>query len=870
MFFWSILPFSTPVLLALRNMQKRWLRSLLTMMGIVVGVAAMVSVSATNASTLDSINRFFDEAAGQSNLLVESTIAGQGFDESLVNLIGRFEAVVAAAPAGQVATVLAGEEWQIQIAAGGTITPGSQFWLLGIDPQSDPLVHDYRLVSGRLLEIGEQSYNVVLVENYATEKKLTVGDNLSVIIPPTGLLKLRIVGLIAKEGVGVTNEGSVGFVPLNVVQEQFNLAGQITQIEIKVNSPVANDPNALEQLRQDIQERLGNDVDVKYPAARGQVVASTLRNYQLGLNFFSVVSLFVGSFLIYNAFAMTVVERTREIGMLRAIGTTRRQIMGLMLTEAILSGVIGSFTGVGVGLLLARGLIVFMSSFTGQAITIVSADPDSLTQALLIGLGVTLLAAAIPAWQASHISPLQALRIKGNVDEGRWFQLGLKFGPLTVVACFLILYRVPFRPEVAFAIGSNSIFMLLLGATLCIPILAGRMEQLTRPVTFTLFGNEGRLGSGNVNRAPGRTTLTIAALMVGISMVIGISGLTNSFETDIQEWVSTAIGGDLYVRSPIGMRLDLETRLLALDGVTAVSKANYIASRLILADGRDEFAVFAAIDPATYLQVGGLRVDSGPPPPEIMSQLAAGDGILLSAGEASQYGLEVGDTIYLETRRGRRPFQIIAIIVDFSGGDVPFITGSWGDLRRYFGINEVSRYTVSLKPEASFDQISQQIKNDLGRGQNLAIESRADFQAQIANLTSQAFALFDVLGLIGLVVAALGVINTMLMNVLERTRELGGLRSLGMTRRQVQNMILAEALTIGLIGSLFGLAFGIVLTDVFIIGLRSVGGFVLQKQLPYPEIVASFFLGIFVAISAALYPAFRAGRVNIVEAIKNE
>ncbi|MCA9939922.1 MAG: ABC transporter permease [Anaerolineales bacterium] len=870
----SRLAIATPLLLALRNMTSRWVRTLLTMAGIIVGVAAMVAVNVTNGSTIHSINQFFDEAAGRSDLLVEADTPG-GFDESLVNVARRVPGVTALAPAYIGVTILADEarDWQVQFGGGGQIAPGSQFWLMGVDPELDPLVHDYTLSTGRLLQARETGYRVVLVDTYAEDKGIEVGEDLA-LATPDGVARLRVVGLIAKEGIGVTNAGVIGFTPLPVAQELFAAGGTLTQLEIVADEAIAGNSDTLETLRQTLTDRLGSDVKVKYPASRGQLVANSLQNYRLGLGFFSVVSLFVGSFLIYNAFAMTIVERTREIGMMRAIGTTQGQVVALVMAEAVILGLLGSLVGVVVGLLLARGLIVFMAAFTRQALEVVAAQPGELLQAMATGVMVTLAAAFVPAFQAARISPLQALRVQGNIDESRWLQMGLKFGPLTVVATLLILYRVPFRPEVAYPLGSNAIFFLLLGATLCIPIVAGLLERLFRPLIVLLFGNEGRLGSSNINRARGRTTLTVAALMVGISMVVGISGLTQSFEADLRNWVETAVGGDLYVRSPLDMRPDLEGRLLAVDGVAAVTKAAYVSARFIPPTGAgrdgDEYTIFAAIDPETYLRVAGIQIEQGPPAAEAIQQLAAGDALLLSATLAEQYDLEVGDTLTLETRRGQHAFRIAGIIVDFTGAETPVVTGSWGDLRRYFGVNTVDRFTLTLSPDADPDIVAERIKNQVGRGDNLAVESQAEFQEKVLSVSQQAFALFDVLGLIGLVVAGLGVINTMLMNVLERTRELGSLRSLGMTQPQVRRMVLAEAMAIGLIGAVFGVAFGVVLVGVFITGLRELGGFALTAQTPTRAMITSFFIALAVALVAAWYPAVRAGRVNIIAAIKNE
>ena len=862
--------------MVLRNLRARWVRTVLTAAGIVVGVAAMVAVNATNNSTFNSINRFFDEAAGQSDLVVETAAAGESFDASVLSTVRRFPGVVAAAPGIVGVTIPADEAdgWEEQYGAGGNIVPGTNFWLMGRDIAADTAaespIHSYKLVDGRLLNANETAYNMLLVADYAEEKGVEVGEDFAILTPTSGVVELRVVGLIAKEEIGISNEGVLGITAVPVVQELFGASGQINQIELIVDDAISGSTADLDQFRSELGARLGPEFSVKRPASRGELVTDSLASYQQGLNFFSVVSLFVGSFLIYNAFAMTVVERTREIGMLRAVGTTQRQVIKIVLTEAMLLGVVGSVMGVGFGLLLARGLAVGMGNFAGQTINEVTATPRSLITSVLVGIAVTLVASTVPALQAARISPLQALRVQGNTDERRWLTTGLKFGPLTVVAAILVLYYVPFRQSVAFYIGSGTIFILLLGATLCIPVFANGLEWVIRPFTLFIFGNEGRLGSSNINRARGRTALTVAALMVGISMVVGINGLTNSFEQDIEQWMDSALGGDLFVRSPLPMQPDLETRLLTLPEVTAVTPSRVIASRLLTQAGDDEFAIFVGIDPETYETVRDLRIQEGLAMPELMDRLGQGNAVYIGADVANKFSLSVGEIITLETRRGRRDFEIVAIVMDFGAGETPSVTGSMADMRRYFGVNDVSSYAVTLAEGADLDTVADTIETQLGRGQNLSVEGKAAFEEKIRALSAEAFSLFDVLGLIGLVVAALGVINTMLMNVLERTRELGGLRSLGMSRRQVRRMILAEATTMGFIGAVFGVGFGAVLSDVFIIGLRSIGGFVIESQVPVVPMIYSFFLAYLVALLAAWYPAVRASQVNIISAIKNE
>jgi ABC-type lipoprotein release transport system permease subunit len=241
------LSFNSPLVLVLRNLRTRWVRTVLTTLGIVVGVAAMVAVNATNNSTLDSINLFFDEASGQSNLLVEAAVSGESFDESILATVRRFEAVTAAAPGLMGVTVPADEaaDWEEQYGAGGNIVPGTNFWLLGRDLEADAGIYTYELVDGRLLRPDETAYNVLLVEEYADEKGIEVGEDFALLTPRDGVVYLRVIGLIAKEGIGITNEGVIGIAPLPVVQELFGTTGEIEQIDIAVNDEIAGDTAAL-------------------------------------------------------------------------------------------------------------------------------------------------------------------------------------------------------------------------------------------------------------------------------------------------------------------------------------------------------------------------------------------------------------------------------------------------------------------------------------------------------------------------------------------------------------------------------------------------------------------------------------------------
>jgi putative ABC transport system permease protein len=859
---------------AFRNMWGRKSRTLLTIIGIVLGVAVVLAISITNESTLASIRRIFDEASGRAHLVVNSnSVVGDPFDGSALIRVSKVPGVLQAAPSVSQKTLLAADadEWGLTFSVAGA-SSANDLLIFGVDQALDQVVRDYELVAGSFLPDNPDAYVALLVKDYADDKGLTVGDDLTILISDRAV-SFRIVGLIRRAGPGMQNNGAVAVVPIGAAQAVFDLGSDLSQIDVLVEPDIAHSPRRLEESKSQLAETLGHGYQVLYPAARGAVVSKMLASYQLGLSFFSAVALFVGAFLIYNTFTMTVVERTRQIGMLRTLGMTRSQITLLILAEALLLGSIGSVVGVGFGVLLSRGLMRSMGAITATEITQITIPIGGLLTSLLIGLGVTLASASLPAWRARDISPLEALRVTAKPQSVPLGRFGWLVGIGLIIGAYLALYRVPFRPEVQYPVGATSVFTLLMGATLTVPVTIGAFERLLRPMLTAIYRGEGRLGASNIRRAKGRTALTVAALMVGIAMIIGIQALTTSFEIDIDNWVQTAIGGDLYVRSPIPMREDFGRRLQADPTVEAVSPVTFHLVRRVPPDQSPEDAetlLFVAIDPETYPQVASFVFED--PEADLagaLADLAAGDALLISTTLADRYGLAAGDTLRLETRRGEQDFRVAGVVVDFtSQGYV--VNGTRADLARYFGENTADEFILALEPGSSAQAEAERLEERYGQSRHIAVETATDFREKVSNLTAQAFALFDVLGLIGVIIAALGVVNTLMMNVFERQREIGGLRSLGMTKVQVARMVLAESGAMGIIGGLFGTVFGFFLSQVFLLGLEVIGGYTVNYNLPPTALVVSLIIALIVSQGAALYPAWRAATVRIIETIQHE
>ncbi len=864
-------PISNLYALALRNLRSRKTRTLLTTLGIVLGVAVILAINITNNSTLASINKIFDEASGLADLvIVPSSYTGtSGFPESTLGRVRNIDGVQAVVPSVQANTLLAGDAkgWEFTFGLGGS--SGNRLLLFGIDPAVDREARQYNLIAGRFLMPGERSYSAIFTQDYADEKKITVGKDVEILLP-TGTATLRAVGIVKKDGPGLMNSGAVAFVPMDVVQELFVRGGELDQLDVVTRPVIGQSVTQLAALKRTLQDKLGNKYLVNYPAQRGQVVTQQLATYQQGLQFFSMIALFVGGFLIYNAFTMTIVERTQEIGLLRVLGVSRRQVLQLVLLEATLLGIAGSILGVLFGLVLAQGLIAVLGTITATEIVTVEVPLDGLITALLVGLGVTLVSSLLPALNAARISPLAALRIRGRDDpSGAPRTLGLVAGIELVVVGVLFIYVIPLRQSVMYGVGTNAVFWMLLGATLTVPSSIGVLERFLRPIMIRLFGQEGLIGSGNIERSRGRTSLTVAALMVGISMVISIGAMSRSFQNDIDSWVNTSVGGDLIVRSPLEMQIDFGARLASLPGVEAVTPARFFGVKRAGNAADDLALVFQAVDAETYWNVASFQFAENQDEVEQMKQDFANDGLFVSTTVADKYNLKRGHTLELETRRGVQPFLVAGIVSDFTGQGY-VIDGSLEVMRRYFGLNDVDRFTLKLAPGVDLQVVKQAIEDKYEKSRHIQVETTESFRNRIRELTNRAFSLLDVLASIGVIVAALGIINTMMMNVLERRREIGALRSIGMTRAQVIRMILAEAGAMGAIGAAFGIAFGVLLSRVFVEGMKTTTGYRLVFSLPFTSVLLGLAIAFVVSQAAALYPAWKGSRVNIVEAIKHE
>ncbi len=856
-------------LVLLRSMRLRPLRTILSVFGIVIGVASIVAIGLTNQAALDSVTQVFQDTSGKANLIVLTSVSdAQGFPESALHKVLGVSTIDTVAPSLQMQTILSKDTPASEIGLNFFGVNLGGLSLYGIDPLVDVRIRPYRIIEGQFLSNKADAYEIVLVQDYAREEDLTVGKWVE-ILTPHGFKKLRLVGLMAKEGPGLTNNGSFGVIPLQTAQKLFDRSNELDQIDILTTKNASSGP-ALDSLKSGLQSRLGKDYSVLYPASQGERMAQMLQSYQIGLNFMSGIALFVGAFLIYNAFTMTVIERTREIGLLRTVGMTRMQVTGQVVLEAVLLGILGSALGALLGVLMARGLSYMMGILIGQNLSQIDIDSNILGIAAGVGVAATFLSAVIPAFQASRISPLEALRVHGRSRESWLVRQGWKLGVLLLAVSAFVLIANPFPYEIQLHVSNSAVILLFLGGTLVIPVTIGAWEWGTRPLMRLIYGSSGRIGSSNIQRSRLRTTLTVAALMVGVAMILIVQAMTSSFSGDLTAWIDAYTGGDMYVASSMPMRSNIARRLELVDGVAYVAPIRYIDVKWRTPDGQDEPVTFMGIDPAVHSRVtsfvfSGEQTDVS----AALNRLAAGDAVFLSSVLAEKYGIHAGDQVQLRTRMGLRPFEVAAINVDFYNRGMT-ITGNWNDLYRYFGVNTATAYMLKTEPGYNIEQVQSSIKSQYGDRYHLTVESNAAIQERVTQLINQAFSMFDVLSMVSILIAAMGIVNTMTMNVIERRREIGMLRSMGMTRWQVVRMILSEAGLIGLIGGLLGLAFGIVLSRVLFLAMMAMSGYSLTYVLPVRGVFTALAVTLLISQLAAAFPSRRAARTDILEAIQYE
>ncbi|WP_405617053.1 ABC transporter permease [Streptomyces sp. NBC_01511] len=708
---------------------------------------------------------------------------------------------------------------------------------------------------------------VMVDADTADKHDLKLGDELRTIVV-TGDLKAKIVGIAAFK---VTNPGAaiVYFDTATAQRELLGATGLFTQINVAAEQGVSD-----ARLKADLAGALGSTYKLqtqKETADAGRdSVGSFLDVMKYAMLGFAGIAFLVGIFLIVNTFSMLVAQRTREIGLMRAIGSSRKQVNRSVLLEAVLLGIVGSVAGVAAGVGLAVGLMELMSSMgmelSTQDLTVKWTTPAI---GLVLGVVVTVLAAYIPARRAGKISPMAALRDAGTPADGRAGRIRGTIGLVLTaggVAALLVATGADKASEGSLFLGTGVVFTLI-GFVVVGPLLAGFFVRILSAVILRVFGPVGRMAERNALRNPRRTGATGAALMIGLALVACLSVVGSSMVASATDELDKTVGADFIIESGTGQPIVplAQAALEKSPGIAHVTEYKIVATKLTTPDGKTVDEDLSAADP-TYAK--DLRRET------VAGELSAAYGKdSMSVGEtfADKHGVEVGDELTAAFKGGKSAELTVAAI---TSDDVAVDKGS-----KYISIATAERYLPAAKmpknmimfaaaQDGKEKEAYAALKDSLAAYPQYKVQDQTDFKQDLKDQIGQLLNIVYGLLALAIIVAVLGVVNTLALSVVERTREIGLLRAIGLSRRQLRRMIRLESVVIALFGALLGLGLGMGWGTAAqkVLALEGLG----VLEIPWPTIIGVFVASAFVGLFAALVPAFRAGRMNVLNAIATD
>jgi putative ABC transport system permease protein len=840
-----------------RQLQRRPGRTLLTLLGIVLGVAASVAVAVTVRATRQAHQDMFEAVTGRAALEVVADGLG-GFPSGLARDLGQVAGVRAAVPVIQTPALLVGPRGAVPVLA------------LGVDPARDGAARDYALRQGRLLQTGtdREAREILLEAGFAEANGLHPGEKAE-LLTVKGRGAVRVVGLLEPRGAATFNGGAVAFLPLPVAQQLFGLAGQVNGVQLVLAE--GTDPDAVER---EAKGRLPPGLTVQVPSARAVSGRHLIAASEEGLATLGAVSVVAGAFVILNAFLMNLGERRRHLAILRALGATRAQVTRLLLREAVLLGGAGAALGIGLGWVLALS----MREVMGEVMTLTlpplrwSWGPALL--GLALGPGIALAATYLPARRAGRRSPLEdLLHRRGIPDEP--VRRGPGYVGLALLAAVLVAVLglaggwIPAAEAIPFVPPAMALY--LVGCALVLPLALGPLLRLARQLVRPVLGLEGGLALRQLQRRPGRTALTAGALLVAVLFAVGFGQAFRNQVRHINDWLARiSDSGDFFIR---GAWPD------ATSAVTTAPLPESLADEIRALDPRVERVDRFRFIPA---RAGGQQVvvlaytfgaDRPPPLPLVAGELeAVREG--LQRGEAvvgtllaQRLGLRVGDPFVLETGRGPHPLRVAGLATEYVGGGMALYL-EWDLARRLF--DAPGAHTLAVRARLGQAAALGPVLRAFCAERHYLVQSNAEMRAQFDRQSADFQGLVWALVALVFVVASLGVANTLTMNVLEQTRELGALRALGMKRGGVRKLVLAQAVGLGVVSLVPGTAAGVGLTYLMYLCTYPIMGQRIPFQLDPPLVAGCFLMALAIAVSAAYFPARRAARLRVVEALQYE
>lgn len=700
----------------------------------------------------------------------------------------------------------------------------------------------------------------------ADKHHLKLGDELRT-IAVTGDFKARIVGIATFK---VTNPGAavVYFDTATAQRELLGTTGRFTHINLSTATGVTNDT-----LKQNVISSIGAgaykvQTQKEYSDENRSGVGSFMDVIKYAMLGFAGIAFLVGIFLIINTFSMLVAQRTREIGLMRAIGSSRKQVNRSVLVEATLLGFFGSILGVGAGVGLAVGLMKLMSAagmdLSTRDLTVKATTP---VIGLVLGVVVTVLAAYLPARRAGKVSPMAALRDAGTPADGK---AGLVRGIIGLVltgAGTFALFTAAGADKASdgsLVLGAG-VVLTLIGFVIIGPLLAGGVVRVISAVLLRFFGPVGRMAERNALRNPRRTGATGAALMIGLALVACLSVVGSSMVASATDELDKTVGTDFIIQGNQRIVPQAAKAIETTPGLEHVTHYRDIEAKIVAPDGSSDGDGVTAADP-TYAQDLHRKTTAGE-----LTAAYGEDSMSVGSKFATKHHVKLGDTLTVAFKGGSTAKLKVAAITD---DNVAIDQGarylSTETMRKYLPADRIppDQIMFASAKNGQEKQAYAALKKSMEQYPQYQVRDQSDYKQELKDQIGQLLNMVYGLLALAIVVAVLGVINTLALSVVERTREIGLMRAIGMSRRQLRRMIRLESVVIALFGALLGLGLGMGwgATAQKLLALEGLK----VLEIPWPTIIGVFIGSAFVGLFAALIPAFRAGRMNVLNAIATD
>jgi len=845
-----------------RDFYRNPIRAGLTIAGISLGVAIWLAIWLANQTVLGRFEDSLDRISGQTNLQIVSNGQPDFPQETLLSYNKLWESSAQATPViFQTAAWPSGTHEVVQV--------------LGSDMLADTGFRDYAWTPEGAPKdslVIFQPEHVFVSETLASRYHLKVGNSFPLWVNDTEK-QFHVAGILSSKGIGGAYSGSILFMDIGTAQQAFSMDRQINRIDLVVKK------DALPKIQALLTKTLPGNLAVQRPSRNNEQVERMLRAFQTNLTTLSFIALLVSMFLIYNTMSISVIRRRPEIGTLRALGISRRLVALLFMCEAFIFGSLGSLGGIFLGSLMAQSAVKAVSLtvetlYMGSPVSGVLLQPQSLLMGFVLGVGLTLIAALPPSLEASSVSPAEATR--RATYETRIIRFS---GRLAQVSIGIILLAWIFALQPAISniplFGYASAFCIILSISLALPLTLQLCLPFIARVLHHFFGSEGRLSATLLSGALGRTSVSVASLSVGIAMMVSLAVMIGSFRSTVETWVAQTLKADLWVEAASRSNSHQSGRvsphvietLRHLPGVAAIDP--FLEMNFLL---HNEPAHLGIGNMETLSERGYLKFLDGANSRQRVQEVlhALRPSALMTESFAVRHHVAQGDTVSISTPKGSLRLQIKGVYFDYSS-EQGYLIIDRSLAERYYGAIGASNIAIFLKPGTPLESVRQSIFRSMGENTRLTIRSNQELRNEVLLIFDSTFAITYALHGIAILVAILGISNTLFALVTEAKRDFGILKYLGASHFQIQKIVLLQAILLGILGIIVGLVMGLLLALllVFVINKQSFG-WTIQFNLPIPFLLQSFVLLMGSALISGWIPSKMAAKTLAPEVIRAE